>query len=170
VSLDCSTPASGTVLARGMSNLCRDLPGTEYVEPGDLGHADLRLINPAHLDANALTFLGKRFRLSDSFLALTRDTISTCFGPSRKAFKHFVDAVTRVPEVTEIVLFQDAEGVHIWTVMNKREWDEETAILQAQEALRSEYSGDELDLLILACPREDAEERLPTGFVRLYRR
>jgi len=87
-----------------------------------------------------------------------------------RALRHFADTVARVPEVSEVVLFQDAEGLHVWTIMSERAWDGETAVLRAHRALRSEYEGDELDLLILACPREDAEDRLPTGFVRLYSR
>jgi hypothetical protein len=170
VSLHCVMAASRTFSGQRVRAVCCGLPGVEHISIGDPDYEDLGVLDVGRQAARVLTASRGELRVSASLLALTRDTVFTCFGPARQALKHFVDVVARVPEVSEVVLFQDAEGLHVWTIMSERKWDGETAILRAHRALRSEYEGGELDLLILACPREDAEDRLPAGFVRLYLR
>jgi hypothetical protein len=102
--------------------------------------------------------------------ALLRATHYAILGAEAGALRDFVQAVSSVPEVTEIVLFEDADGTHIWTAMANRKWDAETAVLRAHRALRKRCGQRVLDLFVAACPPKKLEERLPRGFVKLYGR
>ena len=84
------------------------------------------------------------------------------------AIKRFVDAVSSVPQVEEVVLFNDEDGTHLWTALSCRDWDAETAVLAAHSELRRAYSDREIDLFVLACRADELDARLPSGFVRLY--
>jgi len=84
------------------------------------------------------------------------------------AIKDFVDAVSKVPEVEEVVLFGDDEGLHVWTALASRDWDAETAVLTAHSRLRQAYDED-VDLFALVARSHEFAETLPAGFIRLYR-
>ena len=85
------------------------------------------------------------------------------------AIKDFVDAVSTVPEVEEVVLFRDEEGPHLWTALRSRDWDAETAVLTAHSRLRQAYAED-IDLFALVARSHELAETLPAGFIRLYAR
>jgi len=85
------------------------------------------------------------------------------------AIKDFVDAVSKVPEVEEVVLFRDEEGPHLWTALCSRDWDAETAVLTAHSRLRQAYDED-IDLFALVARSHELAETLPAGFIRLYTR
>ncbi len=84
------------------------------------------------------------------------------------AVNRFVGAVSNVREVTEVVLFEDAEGAHIWTLLSHHDYDAETVVLEARMELEDEWTGSELDMFSLACSREEFESQLPAAFLRLY--
>jgi hypothetical protein len=84
--------------------------------------------------------------------------------------KSFVDAVSQVPEVEEVVLFNDGEGTHLWTALSSPDWDAETAVLDAHRFVRRAFRRGEIDLFVLPCTADEFEAGLPAGFVRLYLR
>jgi hypothetical protein len=83
------------------------------------------------------------------------------------AIKEFVDAVSAVPEVEEVVLFHDGEGTHLWTALRSRDWDAETAVLVAHSRLRRAYH-DDIDLFIPVARKHELAETSPAGYVSLY--
>ena len=125
----------------------------------------VRLKPSNSLSSQQVKTLGEWLRRSAALLSATRYAI---LGAESRAIRDFVQAVSSVAEVTEIVLFEDTEGTHIWTAMSEREWDAETAILRAHQQLREQYGRRKLDLFIAACPAGRLEEQVPSSFVRLY--
>jgi len=86
------------------------------------------------------------------------------------AVNRFVSAVSNVPEVTEVVLFEDAEGIHIWTLFSHHDYDAETIVLEARMDLEDQWIDGELDMFSLAGGCDEFESQLPAGFLRLYRK
>jgi hypothetical protein len=84
------------------------------------------------------------------------------------AVRSFVEAASTLDEVEEIVLFDDAEGTHVWTLMGSREYDAETALLEAEMALEDRWPAGGIDVFSVTCSQDEFEARLPQGFVRLY--
>jgi len=87
-----------------------------------------------------------------------------------QALKRFVDAVSVQPDVREVVLFDDAEGLHVWTLMTRVDYDTDTLVTKAECALIEGWPEPDLDCFSLACAPEEFQSRLPSGFVRVYMR